>query len=152
MFIMFLATVNCFQVPYNVAFNDSSKDNVLMDLFNGTVDIMFMLDIFINFRSSYVNETTGEEVTSCKSISLAYLKGRFWIDLVASLPLDFLSYAFTELSENSMILDFIGLLKLVRVLRLSRLITYLNLKNELKISLKLVKLIFFLVLYLHALG
>lgn len=146
---MFLATVNSFQVPYNVAFDDSSKQNFFMDLFNGLIDVMFMVDIFINFRSSYYNDATGEEITDCKSISISYLKGKFWIDLVASLPLDFLSYGFQELDKNSQILDFIGLLKLVRVLRLSRLITYLNLKNELKMSLKLGKLIFFLVLYLH---
>lgn len=120
-----------------------------MDLLNGMIDIMFMLDVIINFRSSYVNDATGEEVTKCGSIAFNYLKGRFWIDLVASLPLDFLSYVFQELNENSTILDFIGLLKLVRVLRLSRLITYLNLKNELKMSLKLGKLIFFLILYIH---
>lgn len=148
---MFLATVNCFQVPYTLAFTDGTKQNIFQDLFNGLIDIFFMVDVIINFRSSYINESTGEEITDSKKIAIAYLKGKFWIDLVASIPFDFLSYGLDGLNDNSTILDFIGMLKLIRVLRLSRLITYLNLKNELKMSLKLIKLIFFLVLYLHCL-
>ncbi len=42
-----------------------------------------------------------------------------------------------------------GALKLVRVLRLSRIITYLRSKEEIKALLKLIKLIFYLMLYLH---
>jgi hypothetical protein len=51
-----------------------------------------------------------------------------------------------------MALQLFGLLKLVRVLRLNRIITYLNVKEDLKLGLKLAKLIFFLVMYLHCLG
>lgn len=148
---MLLATINCFQVPYNVAFSDKVRSNIFQDIFNGLIDIFFMIDVVINFRSSYINESTGEEITDSKKIAIDYLKGKFWIDLLASIPFDFLSYGLDGLNENSTILDFVGMLKLIRVLRLSRLITYLNLKNELKMSLKLAKLIFFLVLYLHCL-
>ena len=139
--------MNCIQVPYNVAFNSNTEQNIPLDVFNGIIDIMFMIDIFINFRSSYIVEETGDEIRDCKSIALNYMKGRFWIDLVACLPLDFLSYAISDLDENDDILEFIGLLKLVRVLRLSRLIPYLNLKSDLKMSIKLGKLIFFLIVY-----
>lgn len=44
------------------------------------------------------------------------------------------------------------LLKLIRLARLSRVITYLNLKSNIKMSLRLGKLIFFLILYLHLIG
>jgi len=146
---MFLATINCFQVPYNVAFDDSNNKNIFQDSINGLIDLFFMIDVFINFRSSYVVDSTGEEVTNLKYIAFSYLKGRFWIDIIASVPFDALSYGLTGLNENNSIFNFIGMLKLIRVLRLSRLITYLNLKNELKMSLKLLKLVFFLVLFLH---
>lgn len=149
---MLLATINCFQVPYNVAFVDVDQSNIILDTMNFLIDIFFMLDLFINFRSSYINDDTGEEITKLNLIAYNYLKGRFWIDLLASVPLDMLSYGLGGLDENSRYLDFIELLKLFRVLRLSRLIMYLNLKNELKMSLKIIKLIFFLVLYLHCLS
>ena len=44
------------------------------------------------------------------------------------------------------------LLKLIRLARLSRVITYLNFKSNVKMSLRLGKLIFFLILYLHLIG
>lgn len=43
----------------------------------------------------------------------------------------------------------LGLLKLIRVARLSRVIKYMNLKSNLKMTLRLAKLILFLFLYLH---
>lgn len=150
---MFLATVNCFQVPYNVAFSSVDDQNIYIDVINHFIDFIFMLDIFVNFRTSFVHETTGVEIVDLKDIALKYLKGRFWIDLLATVPFDNLAYAFnSDSSQNTFILQAFGALKLVRVLRLSRLITYLNLKNDVKMSLKLLKLIFFLILYLHCLG
>ena len=146
---MLLATINCFQIPYNVAFSDIEDSNVFMDIFNGMIDFLFMLDVFVNFRTSYVHEATGEEVKDTKKIAMKYLKGRFWVDMLASVPLDFLSYAFSNDKSNAFLLQMFGCLKLVRVLRLSRLITYMNLKNDIKMSLKLIKLIFFLIMYLH---
>ena len=86
-------------------------------------------------------------------IAIQYLKDKFWIDLLASLPLDFFSYTLNnEDNDNTVILQLFGLLKLVRILRLSRLIAYMNLNNELRMSLNLIKLLFFLILYLNCLG
>jgi hypothetical protein len=45
-----------------------------------------------------------------------------------------------------------GLLKMVRILRLGRIIAYLNMKDNIKMSLKLGKLIFLLMIYLHCFG
>ena len=149
---MLLATVNCFQIPYNVAFGDVEEENPVLDVFNGMIDFFFMLDVFINFRTSYYIEATGTEIFDLKEIATNYIKSRFWVDLLASIPFDFFSYAISNDKSNALLLQMFGLLKLVRVLRLSRLITFLNLKSDIKMSLKLVKLIFFLVLFLHWLG
>lgn len=111
-----------------------------------------MTDIFINFRTSYVEEKTNKEILNSRAIAIHYLKGKFWIDLLASIPFDYIALAFTAVQSGSLVFNLISLLKLARVLRLSRLITHLNIRNELKISLKLAKLIFFLVLYLHCVG
>lgn len=59
-----------------------------------------------------------------KKIALNYvLKGRFFVDLLASLPLEAVGF-FLPLSEDN--LKFLGMLKLVRLLRLGRMITYLR--------------------------
>jgi hypothetical protein len=67
-------------------------NNVFRDSANAIIDIFFMADLIISFRSSYINDKTGEEIDYIKSIAFSYLKGRFWIDLLASLPIDILSY------------------------------------------------------------
>lgn len=46
----------------------------------------------------------------------------------------------------------LGILKLVRVFRLSRIITYLRKSAEFKSFINLLKLIFYLVLYMHCFG
>lgn len=111
-----------------------------------------MIDIAVNFRTTYVIEKSGEEVISTQKIALQYLRAKFWIDLLASFPFDAFSYIIGTKSKNTFLFQILGLLKLVRILRLSRLIAYMNLNNELKMSLKLIKQLFFLVLYLHCLA
>lgn len=44
------------------------------------------------------------------------------------------------------------MIKLIRVLRLGRIITYMNSTDDVKLSLKLFKLFFFLIMYLHCQG
>ena len=111
-----------------------------------------MIDIFINFRTSYVNEDSGEEIRSDKKIWFQYLKGRFWVDLISSLPTDIILLIFSPENDVSTVLIMLKLMKLIRLARLSRVITYLNLQANIKMTLRLGKLIFFLILYLHLIG
>ena len=54
--------------------------------------------------------------------------------------------------SNTGLLQLFSLLKLARILRLSKLIAIMKVKDDIKLSLKLLKLIFFLIIYLHCLG
>lgn len=118
---------------------------------NLMIDIFFFFDIIINFRTTYIHKKTGNEVIGTKAIAVHYLKGRFWIDLVATIPVDFFGELFFG-SDDVTLLRAISLLKLVRVLRLNKIISILKVANEVKLSLKLMKLIFFLLMYLHCLS
>ena len=64
LWIMLLATINWFQVPYNVAFG--SENNIPLYVMNGIIDVFFILDIVINFRTSYIMEGTNEEIFDFK--------------------------------------------------------------------------------------
>lgn len=68
-----------------------------------SVDITFIIDIAINFRTTYVNK--NDEVVSAPSkIALHYFRGWFLIDLVAAIPFDLLiagSSAETDEVRNS---------------------------------------------------
>ena len=50
---------------------------------------MFVIDIFINFMTTYVS-TNDEVITDKKRIAIHYFKGWFIIDLLAAIPFDIL--------------------------------------------------------------
>uniref|UniRef100_A0A4W3IHJ8 Potassium voltage-gated channel, subfamily H (eag-related), member 3 n=1 Tax=Callorhinchus milii TaxID=7868 RepID=A0A4W3IHJ8_CALMI len=105
-------------VPYNVCFSVSRDDNSaasrnppsVSDIF---VEILFMLDIMLNFRTTYVSKS-GQVVYDPRSICVHYVTTWFFVDLIAALPFDLLYYFGVHL------------LKTVRLLRLLRLLQKLD--------------------------
>lgn len=64
------------------------------------VDVTFIVDILINFRTTYVN--IADEVESDPGkIAMHYLRGWFLIDLVAAIPFDLLLFG-TDTDEVSL--------------------------------------------------
>ena len=55
------------------------------------VDVMFIVDILINFRTTYVNQN-DEVVSHPGRIAQHYFKGWFLIDIVAAIPFDLLIF------------------------------------------------------------
>lgn len=76
---------------------------VIIDLI---VDLMFIADILINFRTTYLH--SGEVVMDPQKIAVNYIKGWFIIDCMAALPFDLLLFgsgnsdvsSFNHSSEN----------------------------------------------------
>lgn len=64
------------------------------------IDACFVIDIVINFRSCYVDTRTDELVEDPKLIAANYMKGRFWVDLVASLNFDLIFSILFPGTEN----------------------------------------------------
>lgn len=149
---MLFAIWNSLQIPYSIAFSPENEGSILFTIFNLIIDSFFIADVFISFRSSYINDETGEEISSSKLIALQYIKGRFWVDLMSSLPTDIIEVIFNPTRNVKTVLILLKLLKMIRLARLSRVITYLNLQSNVKMTLRLGKLIFFLILYLHLIG
>ncbi|XP_060563287.1 potassium voltage-gated channel subfamily H member 7-like [Ruditapes philippinarum] len=94
---------------------ESSTANplVIIDLI---VDLMFIADILINFRTTYLHN--GEVVTNQKKIAINYVKGWFVIDTIAAVPFDLLLFG----SGTSDTMTIAGILKTARLLRLLRVI------------------------------
>lgn len=59
---------------------------------------MFVLDVFFNFRTSYIDEN-GEEIVNTNMIAKHYLSHDFAFDLLASLPIDQM-YLLVESESN----------------------------------------------------
>ncbi|KAF3816939.1 hypothetical protein GH733_014287 [Mirounga leonina] len=109
-------------VPYNVCFlgdDDTpitSRHTLVSDI---AVEMLFILDIILNFRTTYVSQS-GQVVSAPRSIGLHYLATWFFVDLIAALPFDLL-YVF-----NITVTSLVHLLKTVRLLRLLRLLQKLE--------------------------
>jgi hypothetical protein len=60
MLIMILTFWNCYKIPLSVSF-DEAFDTIFTEIINVTVDVFFLLDIIVNFRTVVIMESTGEE-------------------------------------------------------------------------------------------
>lgn len=67
------------------------QTSTLLSTIDILVDIMFIIDILINFRTTYVNKN-DEVVSHPKRIAAHYIKGWFIIDLVAAIPFDLIFF------------------------------------------------------------
>ncbi|XP_077108782.1 voltage-gated inwardly rectifying potassium channel KCNH6 [Ranitomeya variabilis] len=133
--ILLLVIYTAIFTPYSAAFllNDQDEERTWecgyscnpLDIVDLIVDIMFIVDIIINFRTTYVN-TNDEVVSHPAKIAIHYFKGWFLIDMVAAIPFDLLIYR-TGSDETTTL---IGLLKTARLLRLVRVARKLDRYSE----------------------
>jgi hypothetical protein len=70
------------------------------------------------------------------------------MDFLATVPFDTIFWTLLG-SKISGKLQILSLLKLFRVLRVTKVISYMNASDSVKHSLKIFKLIFYLILYIH---
>lgn len=69
---------------------------------------------------------------------------------MATLPFDEIFSFVGKKNGTRKLLELFSTLKLFRVMRLSKIIAYMNTTDDIKLSLKLFKMLFFLVMYLHS--
>ncbi|KAJ8350709.1 hypothetical protein SKAU_G00258390 [Synaphobranchus kaupii] len=133
--ILLLVIYTAILTPYSAAFllNDREEQKRHecgyscnpLNIVDLMVDIMFIIDILINFRTTYVN--ANEEVVSHPGrIAIHYFKGWFLIDMVAAIPFDLLIFG----SGSDETTTLIGLLKTARLLRLVRVARKLDRYSE----------------------
>ncbi|XP_059905319.1 potassium voltage-gated channel subfamily H member 7-like, partial [Gadus macrocephalus] len=133
--ILLLVIYTAIFTPYSAAFllNDLEEQRRRecgyscspLNVVDLMVDIMFIVDILINFRTTYVN--VNEEVVSHPArIAIHYFKGWFLIDMVAAIPFDLLIFG----SGSDETTTLIGLLKTARLLRLVRVARKLDRYSE----------------------
>ncbi|XP_041824089.1 potassium voltage-gated channel subfamily H member 2 [Melanotaenia boesemani] len=132
--ILLLVIYTAILTPYSAAFLLNDQEEAAMqrcgyscsplNVVDLIVDIMFIIDILINFRTTYVN-SNDEVVSHPVRIAVHYFKGWFLIDMVAAIPFDLLIYRNGEETTT-----LIGLLKTARLLRLVRVARKLDRYSE----------------------
>jgi len=136
--MLLLLVANLIILPVAISFfNDDLSTRWIA--FNCLSDTIFLIDIVVNFRTGIMQQDNAEQVIlDPKLIAKHYLKTWFFLDLISSIPLDYIFLIFNQLQDFSesfqilhagralRILRLAKLLSLVRLLRLSRLVRYVS--------------------------
>jgi hypothetical protein len=142
--VLALALWNAFYMPFDFAF-EIDKESEIFAQIDFTVDVFFCVDLVLMFFTSYVSRQ-GLEIKTSLDIALNYIKQpRFYSDSLSLLGTE-------VVSDHIPSLRILGILKVVRVLRLNQFIRNLKIGKETRQLLTLVKYIFFIYLWLHITG
>ncbi|XP_030388334.1 uncharacterized protein LOC115634622 isoform X3 [Scaptodrosophila lebanonensis] len=134
--MLLLLVANLIILPVAISFfNDDLSTRWIA--FNCLSDTIFLIDIVVNFRTGIMQQDNAEQVIlDPKLIAKHYLRTWFFLDLISSIPLDYIFLIFNQDFSDSFqilhagralrILRLAKLLSLVRLLRLSRLVRYVS--------------------------
>ncbi|OMJ91822.1 hypothetical protein SteCoe_5493 [Stentor coeruleus] len=136
-------------VPFFVAFYMDFEVQFL--LVNLAIDVVFVVDILLNFITSYIDDEG--EVTEYRKIARNYASKMFAVDLISCLPFDVVlaicgfrngHYYFWALLIN--------MFKMPKLARTSRVISFWQASDEAKAGAKMGLLFFYICLWVHISG
>ncbi|XP_022238497.1 potassium/sodium hyperpolarization-activated cyclic nucleotide-gated channel 2-like [Limulus polyphemus] len=134
--MLFFLVANLIVLPVAISFfNDDLSARWIA--FNCLSDTIFLLDIVVNFRTGIMNHDNSEQIIlDPKLIAKYYIRTWFFLDLISSIPLDYIFLIFNkDYSDNFQllhagralrILRLAKMLSLLRLLRVSRLVRYVS--------------------------
>ena len=145
-FLAILICYNCLVVPVRLSFSESSSMSLLA-IVDFVVDLVFLLDIVLNFYTGY--DDGGFVVMDPAIARRKYLTTWFGFDLISSFPFDIIILT----TSDSAISLYLRLPRLLRLLRLPRLFRYLyKYQDSFTINgsaLRMLKLVFFILFFAH---
>ena len=149
--ILVLVMFNVLYIPMQFGFPKDVKEDSGINTF---CDIMFIIDICLTFRTGFFT-SNGILVMKSKIIRKRYLSSySFGIDVLSSFPFEIVSIFFDSSEgqnspfENQQTKILLRALKLPRLLRVSRLLIFLN-RSKYKTIFKILRLFFVLFLAAH---
>jgi heme/copper-type cytochrome/quinol oxidase subunit 4 len=144
-FILVLAVQNTLFIPVELAFSFAVFQSTAWKVFSNLVDTLFIVDIVLMFFTSFQNKM-GKQIYSSFRIAKNYMQtSRFVFDV-----LSVLGTAVFQLLSNKMAV--FGFFKLARINRLSKFINELNMPEDTKAAINLIKLLFYLIIILNVQG
>jgi len=132
-------------LPLRMGFSLSTTlgENVL----DVMLDLFFLADMVLNFRTGYIDSSTKTVVVSPSAVALKYVKGWFLLDLFSSLPVSMLSLV-DETLENAVFIKLLRFLKIFRISRLMRLDFIKELEYKGILAPSFIRMMKFLVIFL----
>lgn len=112
-------------LPFNLSFDlelvMEPKAMRMHNIVDHTIRIVYIVDFCLGFRKAYLDERTGREIRDPCQITRKYMSFYFWIDLLSVIPFDLIS--------SNRYLYCLQLIKIIRLYRLNKVITYMNTSN-----------------------
>ncbi|EEY61667.1 Voltage-gated Ion Channel (VIC) Superfamily [Phytophthora infestans T30-4] len=113
------------RVPYTIAFGDS--DLWYWFAFNKTTDAIYLIDVILNFRTGYVEDT--EVIMDSHLVAKHYVKSWFIVDVIGSIPVEYIiSFNTTGISsvERKAFKASVKYMKVPKLFRVTRLIKFVQ--------------------------
>ncbi|XP_060040384.1 potassium/sodium hyperpolarization-activated cyclic nucleotide-gated channel 4, partial [Erinaceus europaeus] len=131
--MLLLMVGNLVVIPVGITFFKDENTTAWI-VFNVASDTFFLADLALNFRTGIVLEDSTEIVLLPRRIRSRYLRSWFAVDLVSSIPVDYIFLVVETRMDSEVyktaralrIVRFTKVLSLLRLLRLSRLIRYIH--------------------------
>lgn len=141
--VVMLVLYNAFSLPWVVCFSIEESD--LKKSFDNFVDVIFAMDIALNFFTAIEHGDSARTVTyNHKTIAWAYAKGWLVLDVLGVFPFDLLIPA-----GSSTVATVLPILKCFRLFRLSRLFKFLDKFHFFGHMMRMMRLLLFFILIAH---
>ena len=114
-FILLLVLYSTVLIPLDLGFRYDVPDAQFV--WDTVVDVCFLLDVLLNFRTAYYRKD-GELEMNSKAIAKNYLQTWFLLDAIASIPFDWFAQGASRGAN--------GLAKMPRLLRIGRIMKQLD--------------------------
>uniref|UniRef100_H3AFD4 Cyclic nucleotide-binding domain-containing protein n=1 Tax=Latimeria chalumnae TaxID=7897 RepID=H3AFD4_LATCH len=128
--VMIVTIVNIIVIPLGASFFiEEAERSFLWLTFNMVSDVVFIMDLILNFFTGYTSEQTGQSViVDPRLIRRCYVRTWFFPDLIAVLPVDYvLLFAKIEFSGFHRTSSKYGASRIMRLIKLSRVCSLLRL-------------------------
>ena len=136
--LMYTAVVT----PYRIAFGGSEVKSSMRFFEEFFIDLVFFLDLVVNFCVAYEDHLRNCTVRNPKKIAIRYLKSWFALDFIACLPLQEMLEFYHKFAntnhEEGMKLQSFKITRAARLYRLYRLIRLLRMAKMFRLSVKLI--------------
>ncbi|KAG6617547.1 Voltage-gated Ion Channel (VIC) Superfamily [Phytophthora cinnamomi] len=113
------------RVPYTIAFGES--DLWYWNAFNKSTDAIYLLDVILNFRTGYVEDT--EIIMDSRLVAKHYIRTWFFVDLIGSIPVEYIfntsSGGFSGVERKAFKAS-VKYLKVPKLFRITRLIKFVQ--------------------------
>ncbi|CAJ1332920.1 unnamed protein product [Effrenium voratum] len=120
MFLTCLLVYIALLLPFRLAFfEDNSAAGATYSLIEVIIDICFIVDILLTFRTTYCDDD-GEEINDWKKVAFHYLRSWFLVDFVTAIPLDYMlaSADGVKLLKGSKVFKVLKLLRAIKFLKI----------------------------------